>query len=386
VSSSPLKWAIWAICWVLMGSVCRADAQPAAQAIQDRSLDPLAIVQHLRARTIDLNLTEEQETRVAQIFDDAQRQAQLLQDELSGAGPTERMERVQPFLRELRQRLAQTLTPEQLRVLREQVATQPAGALAIRARFRAALTQLDLSDEQKKQVDDLLGSTDGRLFSRPFAPDFREKLLAILTPDQRLKLRELVTGDDSPPPMVRRRPAANAVTVRPTTSPVGAAVGSAAPPFKLQTPTGYSVQLSSFAGRVLILEFGSMSCPSFRDRIQAMRDLYEKYETRAAFLLVYTREAHPTGGWEVERNTEDSIDLTQPKDLAERRALAEKVKEALHIIIPMVVDTMDDAASNAYGGFPNATVIIGRDGSIVARQQWTDPSGLPRLIDAAVGK
>jgi len=47
---------------------------------------------------------------------------------------------------------------------------------------------------------------------------------------------------------------------------------------------------------------------------------------------------------------------------------------------------MDDAASNAYGGFPNATVIIGRDGSIVARQQWTDPSGLPRLIDAAVRK
>jgi hypothetical protein len=60
------------------------------------------------------------------------------------------------------------------------------------------------------------------------------------------------------------------------------------------------------------------------------------------------------------------------------------VRQALHITLPIGVDGMDDAVSKAYGGFPNATVVIGRDGRIAGRQQWTDPSGLPRLIEAAL--
>jgi len=74
----------------------------------------------------------------------------------------------------------------------------------------------------------------------------------------------------------------------------------------------------------------------------------------------------------------------QPTDIETRMDIAEKAKTYLHISIPLLVDDLEDTAAKAYNGAPNATVILA-GGNIVARQQWTDPSGLPRLIDDALG-
>jgi hypothetical protein len=45
---------------------------------------------------------------------------------------------------------------------------------------------------------------------------------------------------------------------------------------------------------------------------------------------------------------------------------------------------MDDAAANAYDAFPDGVVIIGKDGHIVARQHWLEPTALPAMIDRAL--
>ncbi len=160
-------------------------------------------------------------------------------------------------------------------------------------------------------------------------------------------------------------------------------VGAVAPEFDLTRVGGRRFILSQYARRVVVIEFGSLSCPSFRDRAPAMEALRRKFALRAEFLIIYTREAHPTGGWEVRRNKEEGIQIEQPTSDAGRRELARRAVEALRIKMPVAVDMMDDAVTRAYGGFPNAAVVIGRDGRVAARQQWTDPSSLGAEIALA---
>ena len=134
-----------------------------------------------------------------------------------------------------------------------------------------------------------------------------------------------------------------------------------------------------------MLVFGSWSSPAFRDRGEALRKLAKQHDDHAEFLVVYTKEAHPTGGWEVERNRDDGVSVQQPKDEQGRRELATKARTALKLDkLAFAVDAADDKVAAAYGGFPNAAVVVGRDGKVAFRQEWLDPTGLgPRIEEAA---
>jgi thyroxine 5-deiodinase len=166
--------------------------------------------------------------------------------------------------------------------------------------------------------------------------------------------------------------------------PEGPALGSPAPQFSLKKLDGGGlVNLASLKGHVVVLEFGSYSCPIFRDRVAAMEKLKTEYGTRATFFVVYAREAHPAGEWEVDRNKDQSISVDQPRTIDARQALAKKAKESLKMTVPILLDGVGNDAAIAYGAGPNSAVVIGRDGTIVAKQQWFDPYGIRRAIDSA---
>jgi hypothetical protein len=405
-------------------------AAPAQDALPaTRPGDPVFAVMRLHNRTELLDLPVDEKSRVDAYLDEAEQQAETIETEIQDDRPAVRIERTELFISQVRAHLAEILPAQQFERLHEPVAmggvggptTQPergpGAAFPALQRLRSALDQIDLSPDQKQQVADLLTQMQPKLQQlrrdrlagqqvrqqvQSLLADFRTSLVDILTPDQREKLRQLVRADapatrpavvasDQPPAMMMEQPDAAepehiAAAPQPTVerAPKSATVGADAPPFKLQTPGGATIQLSRFKGRVLVLEFGSISSPTFRDRVAAMQRLQQTFTNRAFFLLVYTREAFPNGGHESARNQEDGISVDQPTDLRSRQVLADQARSSLGITMPVVADSMDDAASTAYGGFPNATVIIGRDGKIVGRQQWTDPSGLPRLIDLAV--
>ncbi|HYO09623.1 MAG TPA: deiodinase-like protein, partial [Tepidisphaeraceae bacterium] len=166
--------------------------------------------------------------------------------------------------------------------------------------------------------------------------------------------------------------------------PAGPAVGSPAPPVSLRRLDGSLVTLESLKGRVVVLEFGSYSCPAFRDRAAAMEKLRGEYGTRATFLVVYAREAHPAGEWEVDRNKDQSISVEQPRSADARRALATQARDALKITVPILLDSLGNDTAIAYGAGPNSAIVIGRDGTIAARQNWFEPYAIRRWIDAAV--
>jgi hypothetical protein len=133
-----------------------------------------------------------------------------------------------------------------------------------------------------------------------------------------------------------------------------------------------------------VIVFGSYSSPSFRQRAAGIEALARQFGSRAQFLIVYTKEANPTGQEDVQRNKEEGISVEPHKDAAARLAQAEKAKSELGLTIPIAPDAMDDAVATSFGGFPNGAVVLSRDGVVVARQQWLDPDGLERRIEQAL--
>jgi hypothetical protein len=89
-----------------------------------------------------------------------------------------------------------------------------------------------------------------------------------------------------------------------------------------------------------------------------------KYGDRAAFYVVYIREAHPTDGWQVAANKRDEILFEQPTSLIERAAVAEMMCSELKINIPCLIDNLDDKVGKDYSAWPDRLYIVGTDGTI----------------------
>jgi len=295
-----------------------------------------------------------------------------------------------------------------------------AGAFPGVDRLRASLESLDLSDDQKVQINSLIDEAKNRIAemrqqggqtpeqTRQVMQDIRQKLVTILTPAQLQELREKMqqnlpgrvgagrNGPATRPAGAAARaggagrvgqnvsePQSAASAQAPTEMPKVLEAGQVAPDFRLSTLDGSIVRLSSLKGRVVTLVFGSYSSPMLRDRVAGLNQLTLQEETRAEIYLVYTREMHPAGGWESDRNQLDHVTVQQPKTIEEKLAAARQYRALLHLNMPVLVDDLQDSTTTAYGAFPDGAVVINRDGTIGGSQQWADPTVLRRMIDQA---
>ena len=89
-----------------------------------------------------------------------------------------------------------------------------------------------------------------------------------------------------------------------------------------------------------------------------------RYRGRAAFLLVYIREAHPEEGWILPENRRSGVAVHEPTTVDERLAVASSCAAKLHVDMPTVVDGIDNAVASAYGGWPDRLYLVGRDARI----------------------
>lgn len=106
----------------------------------------------------------------------------------------------------------------------------------------------------------------------------------------------------------------------------------------------------------------------------SLHDLYNRYEGRIQFLMVYIREAHPVDGWWLGRQPfrffvqrfapKTALDITDPQTLEERRQVAGQCSTTLAYGVRTVVDTLDDAANRAYAAWPTRQYLIGPDGRV----------------------
>ena len=391
--------------------------------------NPPLIVERFRNAISTMDLTVDQRAAANALLDKADQDAASLAANLAQLPPPQRFQKVMSLVGQLRQGLSQILSPTEQQELLQKVRPQGNGQNSppIRLfRLQQALQQMDLSDDQKQQISamfqdirqqgqslraEMQAGQDIRQQLQDMSAQIRKQLGQILTPNQRQQLRRLMpaVGDlpgsttDSPvaqqpppPPVVDKQVSAQlaarqaAIAAAPPSPqgqpPVGVDVGDVAPDFTLSTLNDSPVTLSKMKGRPVVLEFGSYTSPSFRDRAVAMERMRRQFGANVTFLIVYTREAHAKGEWEVDRNSDAGISIDQPQDMAARRQVARQAVVALHLLTPVVVDSMKDTVATEYGGMPNALVVIDRNGRIAARQHWADPSALPDLIASVLSR
>ena len=81
-------------------------------------------------------------------------------------------------------------------------------------------------------------------------------------------------------------------------------------------------------------------------------------------MFVYVAEAHATDGWQMESNVEEDVLVANHVTIDDRFAAAREGVERLDLTLPVLVDQMDDAVSNAFAAWPERIYVVDRDGSI----------------------
>jgi hypothetical protein len=148
--------------------------------------------------------------------------------------------------------------------------------------------------------------------------------------------------------------------------PAGPVLNATAPDFTLRLVSSpETVTLSKIVGpKPVVLVFGNFTCRPFRGEAGDLEKLYKRYGTRATFLMVYVREAHPSDGWRMEVNDRLGVTLRQPRTYLEREGVAQTCRKEMGISFPMVVDAIDDPVNNLYSGLPSRLYLIDRAGKI----------------------
>jgi hypothetical protein len=146
----------------------------------------------------------------------------------------------------------------------------------------------------------------------------------------------------------------------------GPALGSPAPDFTLKTVNGREeITLSKRVGpKPIVLVFGNFTCGPFRSQAGNIEKLFRRYRDRATFLMVYVREAHPTGGWQLESNNRIGVAIAQPQSNDERFKVAQMCSSRLGLGMPMLVDTIDDAVGARYSGMPSRLYLLDHRGRV----------------------
>jgi Spy/CpxP family protein refolding chaperone len=173
-------------------------------------MSPVQTVERSKEDVMSLDLKDDQKTKLDAIFKDAGEQAKSLETEVASLQGRERAEKLQPFGRDLREKVSGVLTEEQKQALRKKMAGRMATQMT--ERWQRALGELNLTADQKTKVDALLADAQKKMESQAAEADpgqgqgqgrgpgggfaamreTRQKIQDLLTPEQKTKLDELM--------------------------------------------------------------------------------------------------------------------------------------------------------------------------------------------------
>jgi hypothetical protein len=104
------------------------------------------------------------------------------------------------------------------------------------------------------------------------------------------------------------------------------------------------------------------------------------------FVVVYIREAHPEEGWILPENRRSGVAVHEPTTDEERQIVAQTCAANLKMSMLTVIDGVDNAVADVYGGWPDRLYLVGTDGR-VAYQGGEGPFGFkPDELDEAIAR
>ncbi len=89
-----------------------------------------------------------------------------------------------------------------------------------------------------------------------------------------------------------------------------------------------------------------------------MKHLQAEYTSRAEFLTLYIKEAHPTDEWQMPVNESEGVCYLQPRTTAQRVAIASDFVKRFQYGIPLLVDPLENQANELYAGWPERLYIV----------------------------
>lgn len=120
-----------------------------------------------------------------------------------------------------------------------------------------------------------------------------------------------------------------------------------------------------------------------------MTEVFDRYQDRVEFFVVYVQEAHPTDGWQTDSNIQEGILFRQHRSYEEREDVAQACSIDLHIGLPVLIEEMDNAVDEAYGAAPERLYLMGTDGRVAYRggagPHFFDLDEWEAAIEACVG-
>lgn len=148
----------------------------------------------------------------------------------------------------------------------------------------------------------------------------------------------------------------------------GPRVGEIIPNASLTTLDGQPHRLHDFAGRTLVIETGSVTCPMYAKNVNPMADLARRHP-EVDFIVLYVREAHPGGRLGPHQSDHDKTTAAA--------LLADRYGESRLVLI----DDLEGSTHHQLGLLPNVVYVVGPDGVVRFRGDWNDPAAIDAVLD-----
>ena len=137
--------------------------------------------------------------------------------------------------------------------------------------------------------------------------------------------------------------------------------------FQAFTTDGRGVSLSEYLDKPIVMETGSITCPMYANTTKEMNKLQKEYPN-VHFLLLYIREAHPGERTKATHTIQDKLEHAKLTQLYYNETRT------------ILVDSIDGAAHKLYGSMPNMTYVIGKNGIVKFRANWTNIDALKTVL------
>ena len=155
--------------------------------------------------------------------------------------------------------------------------------------------------------------------------------------------------------------------------------GSPAPPWTVRTLDGEPASRDEYAGRHVLMVWGSLSCPTTCFRVPALEELARKWaDAGLACVFVYEREAHVGGrfGYGV---------IQQAFVLDDRVRHARRLAAMFGLRQTILIDDMSNQTKQAYAAQDNSAYLIDADGRIVVSQVFFEPTEIEHELAVQFG-
>jgi cytochrome oxidase Cu insertion factor (SCO1/SenC/PrrC family) len=156
-------------------------------------------------------------------------------------------------------------------------------------------------------------------------------------------------------------------------------VGSIAPDLSVTDLDGVRVRVDDFRGKSVLLNFGSLSCPTTCFKVSLFESLARKYaEAGVVSIFVDQREAHPDSQFGFGT-------VSQTFSLEDRTGNARRLSALFGLTQRIVIDDMNNATKKAYAAHDNSAYLIDRNGCVLLSQIFLESDEIERKLAAAVG-